>query len=119
MRRLIESRPGLERLPDQGLLAAVPAGKAEHTRALRDAAGSYAMVYLPSYQSVTLKTGIIRGARLKAWWYNPRSGNSAVIGEFANTGELCFTTPLDGPDWVLVIDDASLGYAAPGVGQAI
>jgi hypothetical protein len=114
LRRLIESRPCLERLPDQDLLAAVPAGKAEHVRALRDASGSYAMIYLPSYQSVTLKTRKISGAKIKAWWVNPRSGNAAVIGEFANTGELCFTTPLDGPDWVLVIDDASLGYAAPG-----
>ena len=109
LRRLIESRPCLERLPDQDLLAAVPAGKAEHCRALRDRAGSYAMVYLPSYQSVTIRTAKINGPKLAAAWYNPRSGNMAPVGEFANSGELTFTTPLDGPDWVLVVDAARTG----------
>lgn len=56
LRRLIESRPQLERIPDQSLLSEVPAGRAEHARACRDEHGSYAMIYLTCYWSFTVRT---------------------------------------------------------------
>lgn len=114
LRWLIESRPCLERVPDQSLLAEVPAGRAEHPRAFRDEQGSYAMIYLPCFWSFTVCTEALKSDRLRAWWYNPRSGTAQEIGIFANNGELSFTTPLDGPDWVLVLDGVGMGYGQPG-----
>ena len=53
---------------------------------------------------------------MKAWWFNPRDGKATAIGTFPNTGERAFTPPDAGEllDWVLVLDDAAKGYAAPG-----
>ena len=64
----------------------------------------------------TVRMDEITGARVKAWWFNPRNGEATAIGEFPNTGEREFTPPDPGEmlDWVLVLDDASKGYPAPG-----
>jgi len=58
----------------------------------------------------------IKGAKVKAWWYNPRNGEATLIGEFTNTGTRTFTPPNVGEllDWVLVLDDAAKNYPAPG-----
>jgi hypothetical protein len=69
-----------------------------------------------------IKPGKISGAKLNAYWYNPRTGKSKLIGSFANNKQLTFIPPLpDGSpvpsqkeDWVLIIDDASKNYAIPG-----
>jgi hypothetical protein len=53
---------------------------------------------------------------VKAWWFNPRDGSANAIGEFSNEGEREFVPPAPGEalDWVLVLDDASKSYPAPG-----
>ncbi len=120
LRALMESRPFLTRVPDQGLVAPEnEAGEAEHVQATRDADGSYAMVYVPTAgQTVTVDTAALSGERLKAWWYDPRTGEAAAIeGEFPVGGKLTFTTPEQGPDWVLVLDDAARGYGEPGAAR--
>jgi hypothetical protein len=113
LRRLVEARPYFSRIPDQSLLVDNPTGLYEHRQAARDAEGRYAMIYLPVYTTVTVNSEGLSGERLAAWWYNPRSGAAQHIGEFANEGRLTLTTPVDGPDWVLLIDDAAQGYGAP------
>jgi hypothetical protein len=114
LRRLIESRPFLTRIPDQSLLASPAGEKGEHARATRDAEGSYAMVYLPTTRPVAVHLDVLAGKTIKAWWYDPRTGRARLVGEFPAEGE-CTFTPLDeGPDWVLVLDDAVRKFAAPG-----
>ena len=58
----------------------------------------------------------IPGERLKGWWYNPRLGAAESFGEFDNSETREFTPPSEGlgSDWVLVLDDASKSFAAPG-----
>jgi hypothetical protein len=113
LKDLMLSRPFLNRIPDQGLLAGE--GDRLHVAATRDADGSYAMVYIPEAgRTVTVDTSRLSGERLNAWWYDPRTGGSAVIdGEFQVGSKAAFTTPDPGPDWVLVLDDAARGYPAP------
>jgi hypothetical protein len=62
----------------------------------------------------------IRGARVEAWWFNPRDGKATPIGEFASGGERSFTPPDPGEplDWVLVLDDAARGYPPPGAASS-
>lgn len=93
-----------------------PVREAGHVRATRDANGSYAMIYLPAAgQTVTVDTSKLSGKRLRASWYDPRTGKSrALRGEFPVGGKLDFTAPEDGPDWVLVLDDGARGYPPPG-----
>jgi len=118
IRYLVESRPQLERVPDQSLIVGDVSPRAiDRIEALRGADGSYAFVYLPSGQTnVTLHTGKLSGTRLIAWWYNPRTGESRLLDHFAKTDTYAFSTPDRDPanDWVLVLDDADRNYRPPG-----
>lgn len=113
-RALLLSRPFLERIPDQSLVVSDPGDGPLHMRATRDGDGSYAMVYLPAGGSVELDVTKISGERLRAWWFDPRSGVAQRIGVLATQQCSSFTAPGGGPDWVLVLDDAGGGYGVPG-----
>ena len=94
---------------------------ADHVQATSSEDGSYAFVYVPTgRQAVTIATHIIFGNMVRAWWYDPREGTAAAIGEFANTREREFTPPSSGRghDWVLVLDDAARNFPAPGTGTS-
>jgi hypothetical protein len=115
LRRLMESRPYLSRIPDQGLLASDPGEGGNHVQATRCSQGAYALVYVPNAkQPVTVHLDRLSGTEVLAWWYDPRTGKAAEIGRFPRSGDRTFTTPNEGPDWVLVLDDAAKGYPAPG-----
>ena len=121
-RALLESRPFLTRIPDDEVLAvhsisnAVPGAGRYHFSATRATEGSYAMVYAPVGRAFRVRMDKITGAKVKAWWFNPRTGKATAIGTFANRGEKEFVPPDPGEmlDWVLVLDDASKGWGAPG-----
>jgi hypothetical protein len=121
-RALIESRPFLTRIPATDVIVtnavptSVPGAGRYQLAATRDEAGSYAMVYAPVGRSFTVRMNVIAGTRVKAWWFNPRTGRATPIGTFANRGERAFTPPDPGEmiDWVLVLDDASKSYPPPG-----
>ncbi len=85
--------------------------------ATRDTDGTYAMVYAPAGRDFEVRMDVIRGPEVVAWWYNPRNGSAERIGMFSNTGTQTFSPPDPGEnlDWVLVLDDASIGYGAPGM----
>jgi len=121
-RRLIESRPFLSRVPDDSIIVtervptSVPGAGRYRLVGTRDTEGTYAMVYAPIGRGFKVRMDVLKGAKVKAWWYNPRNGQATAIGEFDNTGQCEFLPPDKGEmiDWVLVLDDASKGYPAPG-----
>jgi uncharacterized protein DUF4038/collagenase-like protein with putative collagen-binding domain len=121
-RALMESRPFLTRVPDSDIVVAgsvptsVPGAGRYRFVSTRDMAGSYAMVYVPAGRRFSVRMSTITGAQVRAWWFNPRTGGAAAIGTFPDTGEREFTPPDpgEGLDWVLVLDDASKHYTAPG-----
>ncbi len=114
LRTLIESRPLFTRIPDQTLLASDPGTGGEHVRAARDAEGRYAFVYLPTSHPVTIRLDGFAGDTVCAWWFDPRTGGTSFIDVRPAAGEHTVTPPTDGPDWVLVLDDASHDYEPPG-----
>lgn len=116
LRRLLESRPFLTRIPDQPVIASDPGTGADHLQATRDADGSYAMVYSPSGKCLRVRMDKIAGPKVKGWWFNPSDGKATAIGEFPNTGEREFTPPssVENQDWVLVLDDTTRGFSGPG-----
>lgn len=121
-RRLIESRPFLTRMPADDVIvpAAVPTAVPGEGRyrfvATRDAGGSFAMVYVPASRKFTVRLAALSGDTLKAWWFNPRNGTATPAGTFPNRGTREFTPPQFGDDldWVLVLDDATKDFPAPG-----
>lgn len=121
-KNLMLSRPFLTRVPDDSIIVtdrvptSVPGAGRYRFVATRDTSGSYAMVYAPVGRAFKVRMDTITGAKVKAWWFNPRTGNAEAIGEFPNSGERVFTPPQPGEqlDWVLVLDDAAKEFAAPG-----
>ena len=125
LRALIESRPMLERIPDQWLIANDPLGTTERIEACRGSDGSYAFIYTATGRKLKIRMidgpyPKLSGKTIRGWWYDPRQGTAAAIGEFEKTGFKDFTPPSSGPgnDWVLVLDDASKNFPAPGKGAA-
>jgi hypothetical protein len=116
LRRLIESRPFLVRIPDQGVLASAAGSGTSRVQATRGSDGSYAFVYSAAGQAFTVNMDRIAGGTVRASWYDPRVATSTVIGTYPNTGTRQFTPPSSGAgnDWVLVLDDASRNFPLPG-----
>ena len=113
VRALLESRPYLSRVPDQSIVVD-PLDGADHISATRG--DGYLFVYSAQGRRFSVRPGRVSGERIKAWWYNPRSGSAQAAGEFDNRQTREFTPPSEGfgSDWVLVLDDASKSFAAPG-----
>lgn len=111
---LLLSRPFLNRIPDQALIVGDAGTQGNHIQATRADDGSYALFYTPVSQPVAVRAGALSGARLNVWWYDPRTGTATPAGSFAKTATLTFVPPAEGPDWVLVLDDASRGFPPPG-----
>jgi hypothetical protein len=121
-KHLLLSRPFLTRVPDDSVIvtdrvpSSVPGAGRYRFVATRDTEGTYAMVYAPVGRAFKVRMDVIRGATVRAWWFNPRDGKATAIGTFENQGVREFTPPDPGEllDWVLVLDDASRKYPAPG-----
>ena len=117
VRTLIESRPFLSRVPDQSLIVDALKG-ADYIAGTRG--DDYAFIYSAQGRAFTVNLGKISGARINAWWFNPRNGATEKIDPFDNTGTREFTPHMHGgfgTDMVLVLDDASKNYPAPGASR--
>lgn len=122
-RKLIESRPFFTRVPasDEVIVTdrvptSVPGAGRYRFVATKDTEGTYAMIYAPVGRRFTVRMSVIKGEKIKAWWYDPRTGNATSAGMYSNKEDQMFISPNPGEmiDWVLVLDDASKKYAAPG-----
>jgi Protein of unknown function (DUF4038)/Putative collagen-binding domain of a collagenase len=126
-RALLESRPFLSRIPDQGLVVsssvpdAVPGAGARRIQATRDVEGRYGMVYSASSRRYVVCADLLRAGSLHFWWFDPRDGTHVDLGVFDQRPRVEVSPPCLGEntDFVLVIDDARQGFPPPGSGQAI
>jgi hypothetical protein len=94
----------------------VPGAGRYYFASTRDVDGTYALVYVPVGRPFRVRMEVLRGRRVRAWWYNPRDGRATRIGEYENQGEREFVPPDRGEalDWVLVLDDIARDYPPPG-----
>jgi hypothetical protein len=116
VRSLMLSRPFVTRIPDQSVIASEVGDGDGRVMATRDRSGSFAMVYTPLGQPVTVNLETLSGTQVRAWWYDTRHGTATEIGTFPRQGTREFKPSIHGKgnDWVLVLDDAAKGFAAPG-----
>ena len=115
LKKLMLSRPFLERVPDQGLVAGENGSRYEYVIATRGK--DYAFLYTYTGRPFGVQMGRISGKSVRAWWHNPRNGAAQQIGTFPNEGVRQFVppgTPANGNDWVLVLDDSATNPAPPG-----
>jgi hypothetical protein len=117
MKSLFLSRPWEDLVPDQSVLSGeIPEGPM-HIRAARDSQGRYFFVYSPYGWPFEVDLAKIAGERVRAWWFDPRTGVATEIGFLPGREKRTFDPPGGGSrgnDWVLVVDDASAGFSAPG-----
>ena len=70
LKKLVESRPFLDRVPDQSLVVENNEAAAERIQATRGK--DYAFIYVATGKPFTVVLGKISGVKLNAAWYNPR-----------------------------------------------
>ena len=113
VKKLMESHPLTDRVPDQSLVKENNYTAAERIQATRGR--DYLFVYTAAGKPFTVLLGKIKGAQLHAYWFDPRNGKTTDIGIIQNTGSKKFIAPSMGygQDWVLVLDDAEKKYPKP------
>jgi hypothetical protein len=112
MRRLFESLPWTRLTPDPSLIVGGQGEGEHHAQAARARDGSFLLVYLPLGDPVTIRLSDLTGPRLRARWFNPRTGEWTPLGALTPEARHAFTPPRRGRtwDWVLLVETAS----APG-----
>ncbi|MDJ1484599.1 glycoside hydrolase family 140 protein [Cytophagaceae bacterium YF14B1] len=116
LKNLMLSRPYFTRIPDQSLITSDKGSTyVDLVQATRDEQGTYALIYLPQSKPVTIDLSKITGKSKNIWWFDPRTGKATKSGSIKDTASQTFTPPPNGTDWILVIDDASKKFKAPGL----
>ncbi len=116
---LFASRPWTKLVPDYN--ETIVSGNrgnistADYIMAASASDGSVILAYMPIGRTITVDLTHITATSAEAWWYNPTTGSAQSIGNFATIGLQDFTPP-DSNDWVLVIDNADMGFPSPGTG---
>lgn len=104
LKNLMHSKPYFERVPDQSLLAE---NGERYDRLLATRGKDYALIYTWNGRVMKINMGKIGGAKLNASWYDPRTGQTRVLGKITNRGIKTFDPPgevRNGNDWVLVLE---------------
>jgi hypothetical protein len=110
VRKLMESHPYLDRVPDQSAVVENNNTPGERVQATRG--NDYIFVYSAWGKPFTVVASKISGTQLNAYWFNPRDGKVTNIGTVPGNQDNKFSPPSRGygKDWVLVLDDASKNY---------
>jgi hypothetical protein len=116
LKNLMLSRPFFSRKPDTVLIADNPYDPVGHLVAT--SGDGFSMIYIPTGKVVKIKLAMLPFEEIRAWWYNPRTGEAieaSILPNLKNTFEF------DPPgvtsrenDWVLVLDDPKKDFEAPG-----
>ncbi len=112
LRKLIESRPFFDRVPDQEIITDALSAN-DRIQATRGK--DYLFVYSSQGRKFTVNLNKISGNELVARWYNPKNGESRDAGRFKKTAQKEFSPPSSGygHDWVLIVDDTSKNFPTP------
>ncbi len=113
IKQLLAAYPYLSRVPDKSLVTTAHNNDSIYSmvKVMRDGEigsnnATYIMSYLSSPQSIIIKTDVIRGKKLNAYWFNPRTGLSNIIlKDFKNSGTFIPPIKTDNQDWVIVVED--------------
>lgn len=114
---LFRSRRWWELVPDQAHTI-VTDGLGErwgldYTASAATPDGKLVIAYMTAARTITVDLTKMASGPVNAWWFNPRTGQSTLIGSTANRSTGKFLPPGDG-DWVLVLDAAAENLPPPG-----
>jgi hypothetical protein len=115
LRSLFEAYPWPQLVPDQSVIAGDAGKGGDHQRAARSEDGTFGFVYTPAGRPVTAQMNKFTPRRVRAHWYDPRTGKAVPLGDFRNMETQAFEPPAQGrgQDWVLVLDDPRERFRLP------
>jgi hypothetical protein len=115
LRKLIQSRPSLSRVPDDAIVVSGQGEKGNHICAFTDSLKSYLMIYLPVGKTITINTRAISSTKIHCWWFNPKTAKVLDEGIKNRNDTLSITPPTTGTenDWVFIADNPQFKYPAP------
>jgi hypothetical protein len=105
IKNLMLSKSYFDRIPDQSLIAGNAGEK--YNRLMATRGEKYALIYTYTGRNIPVNMGKIAGAKVKASWFDPRTGKSTTINTYDNKGTITFNPPgteKNGNDWVLVLE---------------
>ncbi|SDG64799.1 Putative collagen-binding domain of a collagenase [Dyadobacter soli] len=104
LKKLMLSKPYFERVPDQSLIAE---NGERYDRLIATRGKDYALIYTWNGREMKLNMDKIGGKKVNASWFDPRTGETKVLGKIENKGIKTFDPPgevRNGNDWVLVLE---------------
>ena len=110
MKKLISKFPFFERIPAQDVIS--NQNGTQYDRVIATRGNDYILVYNYTNRITEIDLTKISGAKKKAYWFNPRNGQSEFIGELDNGKQTFFHESgyRASNDWVIVIFDAAKNY---------
>ena len=116
LRKLVESRPFLDRIPDQSIISQGQGEKGEYATAYKDGNNRYCMVYMPVVKNIFLNLSFMPAKKIRVWWFDPQSGETGEPMLLEKFPTMSFNPPSTEilRDWVLIIDDADEKFSKPG-----
>lgn len=115
-RRLFESRPFTNLVPDESFIVDAPRQGGSKVRGAVAKDGAFAFVYSPRGEAFTLRLNAIKAPHIQTWWFDPRYGSATRLYTADGVTLQTFVPPSSGrgQDWLLVLDDARRNFPAPG-----
>ncbi|WP_199563216.1 glycoside hydrolase family 140 protein [Runella aurantiaca] len=119
LRKLYESHPWNQLIPEQSLLKGDNPDDASYQMAAWGENKDFVFAYTPTGKPLKIDLAKLQAPQLMAYWFNPRDGVTTLIGDYKNDGVKEFKTPVSCPtcDWVLVIDDVTKPWAGVGLSK--
>ncbi|MBL9140211.1 MAG: glycoside hydrolase family 140 protein [Verrucomicrobiales bacterium] len=107
LRVLIPTQPWWRLVPDlHGVVVGEGGGKPaanDQVVAALAVDGSFSWIYTPGKRPLTVDLSKIVGNRVRASWYNPRTGETTRLDDITEKGKRAFHPPGEG-DWVLLLE---------------
>jgi hypothetical protein len=105
LKNLMLSKPYIERVPAQEIIAGPAGERYEYLAATRGR--DYAFVYTFTGRNISISTDKLQWKGFKASWYSPVNGSEIPVGSFKTGSVESFDPPgnqANGNDWVLVLN---------------
>lgn len=113
--RLVKSRKWTDLVPDYGHQHVTAGygtlGTADYVAVAATSDGDTLIAYAPQATTLTVDMSLRGGTDVNAWTFDAHDGTTALLGVYPTSGTRDFAL---GNRKVLVLDDASAGFAAPG-----
>ncbi|SHM78483.1 Putative collagen-binding domain of a collagenase [Cyclobacterium lianum] len=91
MKKIFEALPWQQLEMDQGLIIGENPENESHIVAARTKTSDLVLAYTPIGSPINIDLTKMNAPSIKAWWYNPRNGKIAAIGDFETNAPHKFT----------------------------